>query len=56
VHAAFLQAHQIHLAVGKALAKVDMAVINTLDGIDVSVDAEQAGFENLGVCHFTLGV
>ena len=56
VHAAFLQAHQIDLAVVESLSEIHVAVVNTLDGIDVRVDAEQAGFETLRVFHFVLGV
>ena len=45
VHAAFLQAHQVGLAVGQAFADVGVLDQHALHGIDVSIDPDDLGLD-----------
>ncbi len=47
---------KVDLTVREPLSQIDVAVVHALDGIDVRVDAEQAGLDPLRMFHFVLGV
>ena len=45
MHAAFLQANQIGLAIRQALADIDMFHENALHGVDMTVDSDDCGLD-----------